>query len=158
MDRTTQGNSPQKLLKESVTTSRFGEIEVDGEKTIAMTSPFLGFPESNRFVLLPHSPSSPFMWLQSLDTPKLAFVVIQPGVINPEYNPAVNSQVRKELMASHDAELELLVILTIPKDQPKNLTANLLGPVVINSKKRLAKQVLLDPTEYDPCWPIISGN
>ncbi|MCK5544239.1 MAG: flagellar assembly protein FliW [Desulfobulbaceae bacterium] len=158
MVRTTQENSPQKLPKESVMTSRFGEIEVDGERTITITSPFLGFPESNRFVLLPHSPSSPFMWLQSLDNPKLAFVVIQPGIINPEYNPAMNSQVREELMISGDDKLEFLIILTIPKDQPKDMTANLLGPVVINAKKRLAKQVLLDPAKYDPCWPVISGN
>lgn len=148
-------NSPQKLPKQSVTTSRFGKIEIDGERIITMTTPFLGFPESNRFVLLPHSPSSPFMWLQSLDNSKLAFVVIQPGVINPEYNPAINSQAREELMISGDDKMELLVILTIPKGQPRDITANLLGPVVINAAKCLAKQVLLDPAEYDPCRPFL---
>ncbi len=96
------------------------------------------------------------MWLQSLDNSKLAFVVIQPGVINPEYNPTINSQARDELMISGDDKIELLVILTIPKGQPKDITANLLGPVVINAAKRLAKQVLLDPVKYDPCRPLIT--
>ncbi len=149
-------SSARNVPAKPVETTRFGQIEVDEERIITMTTPFLGFPESNSFVLLPHSSTSPFMWFQSLDNPKLAFVVIQPAVINPEYSPTINSQVSSELMVSAGDELELLLILTIPAGPPSEITANLLGPIVINAKKRLAKQMLLDPAKYDACWPVVT--
>lgn len=138
----------------TVQTSRFGKITVREDKLISMTAPFLGFPESKQFALWPHGPESPFMWLQSLENPKLAFVVIQPAVLIPQYRPEISTHERKELGISHGQEPELLLILTIPKDNPQGMTANLLGPVAINPKKRLAKQVLLDPAKYDACWPV----
>lgn len=138
----------------SVITSRFGEIEVSQEKIITMTSPILGFPKSKRFVLRPHREDSPFMWLQSLDEPKLAFVVTQPALVNPQYQPGLGSHVREELGLDGDDQPDLLVILAFSGEKHEEVTVNLLGPIVINAKKRLAKQVILDPVKYDPCWPV----
>lgn len=148
----------EKFEKDKVTvaTSRFGEITVDQDKVITMTTPFLGFPESKRFVLRPHGPESPFMWFQSLDNAKLAFVIIQSAMIDPKYQPAVPSHIQEELGASTKNDLEFLLILTIPKEKPQEMTANLLGPLVINTRQRLAKQVLLDPLKYDPCRPVLN--
>jgi len=140
-----------------VTTARFGEIQVDRDKVITLTSPFLGFPESRRFVLRPHGDNSPFMWLQSLDNPELAFVMINPVFITPGYRPDLLPLVREELEVENARELEMLVILTIPSGRIEAMTANLLGPVAINAGKRRAKQVLLDPMQYDPCWPVLKG-
>ena len=141
-----------------VQTSRFGEVRVDRSKVITMTAPFLGFPESRRFFLRPHSAESPFMWLQSLDNPQLAFVVVQPELFLDDYTPALQQFVLEELQFSKDSDKEILVILTIPPGKPKEMTANLLGPVVINTAKRLAKQVLLDPGKYDPCRRVLQEN
>jgi len=138
-----------------VPTSRFGEVEVRTEKIITMTKPPLGFPESTRFVLLPHKEGSPFMWLQSLDNAALAFVVVQPAVLGLDYQPHIDRHVRQELALAAGAQPDLLLILTIPAGRPQGMTANLLGPLVINVEKKLAKQVILDPTKYDPCWPVL---
>lgn len=140
----------------TVSTSRFGELSVNPEKIITMTSPFLGFPDSKRFIIKPHGEESPFLWLQSLDDPKLAFVVTQASLLIPQYQPEISSPIRQELQSSPDQALEILLILTIPKENPEEMTANLLGPVVINSQKRLAKQVLQDATRYDACWPVFT--
>ena len=137
-----------------IQTSRFGTLEVDVEKIITFVQPFLGFPESTRFILHPHGPESPCMWLQSLDNPNLAFVVIHPALILAGYEPQISLHVKKELEADSGNELDVLVILTIPRDNPTAVTANLLGPVLINVNKRLAKQILLDPLKHDCCWPI----
>ena len=137
-----------------VATSRFGVIEIDVEKIITLTSPFLGFPVSRRFILRPHGKTSPFMWLQSIDDPNLAFVVVQSEMISPTYKPKIPQGVRQELEIPQDGSTELLLILTIPKGRPMEMTANLLGPIVINAEKRLAKQILLDPMVYDPCQPL----
>lgn len=139
-----------------VSTSRFGELSVNPEKIITMTSPFLGFPDSKRFMIKPHGEESPFLWLQSLDDPKLAFVAIQAALLIPQYKAEIPSLTRQELQTSPEQPLEILLILTIPKGNPEGMTANLLGPVAINTEKRLAKQVLQDPTRYDACWPVFT--
>ncbi|MHB1015835.1 MAG: flagellar assembly protein FliW, partial [Desulfurivibrionaceae bacterium] len=102
----------------------------------------------------PHGENSPFLWLQSLDDPKLAFVLIQAALLIPQYQPEISTLIRQELQAASDQALEVLLILTVPRENPEGMTANLLGPVVINSDKRLAKQVLQDPARYDACWPV----
>ncbi|MFA6497856.1 MAG: flagellar assembly protein FliW [Desulfurivibrionaceae bacterium] len=140
----------------TVSTSRFGKLSVNPEKVITMTSPFLGFPDSKRFLIKPHGEESPFLWLQSLDDPKLAFVVIQATLLIPQYQAEISNLIRQELQASPEQPLETLLILTIPRENPEGMTANLLGPVAINSQTRLAKQVLQDPTRYDACWPVFT--
>lgn len=141
----------------TITTSRFGTLDIDEDKIITMTTPFLGFAEERRFILLPHGPGSAFWWLQAVDNPDLAFVVIQPAVVNPQYQPAIPLHCQQELQAAGQSDLEILIILTIPKGQPEAMTANLLGPLILNPIKKLAKQTLLDPTRYDPCWPVMRG-
>jgi flagellar assembly factor FliW len=135
-------------------TSRFGNLIIHPEKIITMTSPFLGFPDSNRFILKPHGTESPFMWLQSLDDPQLAFVVTPAATLAPQYQPAILPHVRQELGAEESDSLEIFLILTIPGENPLKMTANLLGPVMINSRTRFAKQVVQDPKVFDHRWPV----
>ncbi len=142
----------------TVSTSRFGAMSIAPEKIITMTSPFLGFSGSKRFVIKPHGKKSPFFWFQSLDEPKLAFVCIQANLLVPQYQPEISTLIRQELQASPEQALEILLVLTIPKDHPEGMTANLMGPVAINPQKRLAKQVLQDPVSYDACWPVFTQD
>jgi len=137
-----------------VKTSRFGEIEIDQDKLITMTSSFLGFPDERFFVLIPHGENSPFFWFQSTEDPDLAFIVIPPDLITSAYKPSLPSSIFEELEIDGGGEAEYMVTLTIPPGKPEDITANLLGPVVFNAEKRLARQVVLDPKKYDPCWPV----
>jgi len=137
-----------------VNTSRFGRLSVQADRIITMTSPLPGFPEARRFFLKAHGENSPFMWLQSLDDPELAFVTIQAGFLHSRYDPEISAATRQELQATPEQALEILLILTIPHGDPAGITANLLGPVVLNPQQRLAKQVVQDLARYDPRWPV----
>jgi flagellar assembly factor FliW len=109
-------------------------------------------------MLIPHGEDTPFMWLQSLDDAQLAFVVIPAFVLVPEYNPALPAQARQELKAEAEDELNILLLLTIPHNDPQKMTANLLGPLMINPEHRLAKQIILDPNKWDPRWPVFTED
>lgn len=155
MRQSVDNDLPQKEQEMlSVSTSRFGEVKVDPDKIITMTSPFLGFPDSRRFILIPHGEDTPFMWLQSLDDSQLAFVLIPALILIADYQPEITKQVRLELKAEEKKELTIFLLLTIPKNNPLKMTANLLGPLVINPEQLLAKQVVLDARKWDPRWPV----
>ena len=51
-----------------------------------------------------------------------------------------------------------MVVVNISKQQPPEITANLLAPVVINSGKKIAKQVILYQTDYSVRHPVPTNN
>ena len=138
-----------------IETTRFGRILVEEDKIIRMTRGILGFPKDLRYVLIPHRENSPFHWLQSVDTPELAFVVASPGRFFTDYVFDISDEIEEELQIESAAQVDVLVIITVPKEDPRKLTANLLGPIVINVEKRLACQVVLDPNRYPVQVPLI---
>ncbi|NPA94158.1 MAG: flagellar assembly protein FliW [Thermodesulfobacteria bacterium] len=134
-----------------IETTRFGTVEVDENKILNFVRGILGFPNDLRYALLPHKEDSPFFWLQSVDSPDLAFVVVNPAVIVSDYSFELPEDAQEELQIKDEGQAEALVIVSFRKSdngKPSEMSANLLGPIVINVDKRLAKQVVLDPKKY----------
>jgi flagellar assembly factor FliW len=134
-----------------ITTTRFGEIDVEDDRVLTFPSGIIGFPSAVRYVVLDHDREAPFKWLQSMDEGKLAFVIIDPCLVKSDYRIRLDPQDIEELGPSSEADLTLFVILTIPADRPQRVTANLRGPVVVNRRTRLAKQLVVVedyPTRY----------
>lgn len=103
----------------------------------------MGFPDAKRFTLLAWGgEESPFSLLHCLEDETLEFVVVPPLLFFPDYEPEIDdeSAARLELTTADDAIT--LVIVTVP-DDPKEATANLLGPVIVNRHTLNAGQVVL---------------
>ncbi len=133
-----------------INTSRFGEVEIDDSSVITFIKGIPGFPDEKRYVLLPHREDSPFMWLQSIDNPELAFLVINPFEINQDYAYEIPDQVQEELKISDPEQVQTLAMVTVRKEGEKPvITVNLLGPLVINIEEMVASQLVLDPKQYD---------
>jgi flagellar assembly factor FliW len=142
------------MEKISIDTSRFGKIEVDPKGVINLTEGLLGFPDQKRYVLLSFSDNGPFVWLQSLDDPELAFVLIDPSLVDPNYRIAVGKEILESLRVRDLNRCKVYAIVTLNRD-PKQVTANLLGPVIINPDTNLGCQVVLMDTEYTTCHRIL---
>lgn len=135
----------------NIETTRFGTLEVDKENFLTFPSGIIGFPLSTQYFLLDHSRDVPFKWLQSVQEPHLAFVVMDPALFKPDYRIALKREDIAEIGAVTLDDLLIFVILTVPSPDPTLITANLRGPVVVNARNRLAKQVILQeefPTRY----------
>jgi len=142
-----------------ITTTRFGTISVKKDKIIYMPSGMLGFPERKHFVLFGHKENSPFFWYQSVDDPSLAFVVTSPFLFVPDYN--VEADEAAKSMSWNDADendLELYVVANIPKGEPDKITANLIGPILINIRKRQAVQMVIPSSPYSHKFPLAGRN
>lgn len=135
--------------------SRFGAFDIDDDSVLTFPSGLLGFPESRRYVMLDHDTKAPFKWLQSLDEPALAFVIIDPELLLADYHIEVSGDALAEVQGSEADELSTAVILTIPSDDPGRMTANLRGPLLMNQRTKLCKQLVLSddfPTRH-PLFP-----
>lgn len=128
-------------------TNRFGSIEVEEKDFIYFKRPILGFEHLTRFVLLVQKDHNPFLWLQSVDNPAVAFVVVNPRVIKDDYNPRVFENDLDFLGIKNDEDIALLSIVTI-RTRPLRITANLRAPLLINAENRMASQVLLEDDDY----------
>lgn len=140
------------------TSSRLGTFEIKAESILTFPSGLLGFPESQRYVILDHDTAAPFKWLQSLDEPALAFVIIDPDLILTNYRVEVSDEVMAEVQCQGGEDMSTAVILTIPSDDPGRITANLRGPLLMNPRTRLCKQLVLSdefPTRH-PLFPLTS--
>lgn len=133
---------PEKTAIKKYETSRFGEIEVIAENIICFTGNIIGFDNSKNFMLIPHAEDSPFTWLQSLDEPEVAFVLIQVFDFFPDYAPDVDDNDLSEVGITSAEELILATLVSIPENY-KEMTANLVAPIIINKSNRLAKQVVI---------------
>ncbi|MCP9439201.1 MAG: flagellar assembly protein FliW [Nitrospira sp.] len=137
--------------------SRFGVLEIDEQRVLTFPSGVLGFPESRRYVMLDHDTEVPFKWLQSLDEPALAFVIMDPDLfLGEEYRVNVSEDALAEIQGTSGDALSIAVILTIPSDDPGRITANLRGPLLMNPRTRLCKQLVLSddyPTRH-PLFPL----
>lgn len=139
----------------NITTSRFGTIEFPEETVIKFPSGIIGFPHSHRYVILDHDREAPFKWLQSVDEPELAFVIMDPTLFKADYHPHLDSADLTELDHPAEADRILFVFMTVPAGDPDRITANLRAPVVVNEPTRVARQVVLRdelPTRY-PLFP-----
>jgi flagellar assembly factor FliW len=138
-----------------IETSRFGSIDPPEDKIIRIPSGLFGFPESERFTLFEHKEGSPFLWLQSVDNGSLAFVLIDPQRVKSDYEIHLTPQDMEELQLTDALDgIQTLVIVNITPGEQMDLTANLLGPLVFNVKKRLGKQIVLEEGKYSLRHPI----
>ena len=142
-----------------IPTSRFGIIDIPEDQVIYVPSGLIGFPNQKRYVLREHKKGSPFIWFQAVDEGELAFVLIDPLLFKPDYEFQVNSEDRKTLGFAESCEgLQTMVIVNIIPGEPMEVTANLLGPVVMNTKKKLAKQVILHQSSYPTRFPVLTAK
>lgn len=128
-------------------TSRFGEISVEGDAVITFTQPIIGFQEYRRFVTVPGPEASGLTWLQSTDAGELAFLMMNPRDVVPDYHVPLSTHELAELAVSELAALEIYTLLVVPADK-KKIRTNLRAPILISRGQRLGKQAVLERTDY----------
>ena len=141
----------------NINTTRFGEIEIDESGMIHFPEGLLGFPDHRDYVILEHKPGSPFLWLQSMTAPDLAFVMANPFLIMSDYLEDLSPEEESLFKQEGDREIIVFALVTIPPGEADKATINLLGPIVIDSASRKARQVILANSRYSHCHPLKSN-
>ncbi len=138
-----------------VDSTRFGSFEVDPARTLHFAEPLLGFPTSTRYVIV-EVEDSPYFWLQSAEEPEVAFLAVSPFLFFPSYDLELGDEEQQALEISSPEQAEVMTLLTIHRTgaTAQSITANLLGPIVVNIETRSARQVVLQTDEYSTREPL----
>lgn len=135
------------MIRMKINTKYHGEIEIEDKAIIVFEEGIPSFENEKQFVILPLEEDSPFLILQSVTTPGLGFVIINPFEYFTDYTIDLSEPTVQKLNIANEEQVAIYTILTV-QDPFENTTANLSGPIVINVKEQLGKQVILNTEKY----------
>jgi len=133
--------------------TRFGTLSFDDDDIIQVENGLLGFPMSKHYIMFPYSDDSSFFWLQSVDEPEISFIVINPFDFFTDLEFEISDEDSADIGLEKSEDVEIFSLVTIPEGKPEDMRTNLAGPVVVNTRTRLGKQVLL--SDYSARQPLI---
>ena len=129
-----------------IKTKPYGEIEVDERQKLYFPEGLIGFESLCDYYLL-DSREGPFYWLQSGEESEIAFLLIDPRIFRLDYRLMVRDSDLKDIGIEDKGDLLDFAIVTVPEDHRK-MSANLMGPIILNRKTKIAKQVISENEEY----------
>ena len=133
-----------------IQTRKFGEVEIDDDKILTMPEGLPGFPGFERFALLEDPKSAPFCWFQSVEEPNLALIIINPYIFKPDYQIDLEGFITSR--GWEDTAMEDLLVYAVvnitDRGGEKQIMANLVGPLIINSKNNETIQVAIANSMY----------
>jgi len=129
-----------------VKTKAYGEIDADERQLVSFPAGLLGFEQFKDYILL-DAPQKPFFYLQSIDVPDLAFILIDPFLFRPDYSLDIDDDSLEEIDVARPEDVLVFSIVTVP-GEGGTVTANLMGPLIINKANRLAMQTVLGDSRW----------
>lgn len=135
-------------------TVRFGEIDIEESRIFDFILPIIGFDTKKKFVILEPNKDSLFKWLQSVEDPALAFPIISVASLDFDYSIDLADNIVEALEIKSVESLLVMNITSIPQDNPKGTTINLLAPLVFNVDNNTAGQIVLSGSGYDISYPM----
>ena len=142
-----------------VTSTRFGTLDVPDDRAIDFGPGLLGFPDGRRYVLVEIEDDEDYFWIQSVELAEIAFLCIRPWDFFPDYELDVPDDIQEQIDLHDPVDSEVFLLLTTHHDGEElvDITANLLGPIILNSGNLQARQVVLNSSEYSTREPLAAG-
>lgn len=118
----------------------------------------IGIPEARRMELILNPDELPFMWLRSIENRALNFVVIEPQGVIPGYAIELPDDDAASLDIASVDDTYVLNIVTLRTGAPDDATVNLMGPIVINRRTLLGRQIVIGNfADFSARHPLLNG-
>lgn len=140
----------------NIQTKFLGEVEISESEVLTFEQGLPGFPDNKKFVLLSLDADLPLAVLQSTEEVELSFVVAFPYAFKKDYAFDLSEEDKEQLQIEQETDVVAYTIMTL-KESFNDSTLNLLAPVVINTRTKLGKQIVLqDSKQYPLQFPVNS--
>ncbi len=137
-------------------TKYFGEVDYESAELICFPEGLPGFQEEREFLLLPFADSaSQLLCLQSAHTPALAFILLDPFSLCPDYAPELQQEELKALGVEKAEDLVFYVLCAVHSPASES-TVNLRCPLAIHPHTLQGRQIIMDPQRYAMRSPLSS--
>ncbi|MBD8025411.1 flagellar assembly protein FliW [Ureibacillus sp. Re31] len=137
-----------------IETKFLGEVEINDKDIFTFEYGLPGFPDLQKFVLLPIDGDLPLAVLQSTEKAEIGFVVAYPFAFKKDYEFDISDEDKEDLKIEKEEDVIVYSIVTL-KETFLESTLNLLAPIVFNVNKKLGKQIVLqDSAAYPLRFPI----
>ena len=137
-----------------INTKFLGEVEIKESEIVSFNQGLPGFPEYKKFILLSLDADLPLALLQSIEEATIGFVVAFPFAFKQDYTFDLSEEDKEDLHIEKEEEVLTYSIVTL-QETFVDSTINLLAPVIINTNKKLGKQIVLqDSKAYPLRFPI----
>lgn len=113
---------------------------------IKMAKGLLAFEEVLDYELKPVPDNSHFFWYEAKEEKGPSFILTRPEFFFQDYIIELPEEEVKD-MCPEEGEIKVYSIVTVP-EKVMDMTANLMAPLLVNEKKGLARQVVLQDTSY----------
>jgi flagellar assembly factor FliW len=143
----------EQALSTTVELPRFGEIEFSETDVMVFPWGLPGFADHTRWLILSLDTQPSYVWLQSLDDPKIAIPAADPWVVFETYDPKLPTYAFASLEIAEAGDFTLLCVVVV-KPGAQEMTMNLMAPIVVNLRTRRARQIVLDGSNYSVKEPI----
>lgn len=130
----------------TVNTKALGTVEADERQKVHFPRGLMGFENFKDFVLL-NAPQEPFYYLQSLDVAEISFILIDPFLFRPDYILDLSDEDLEAIKVEKKEDALVFSIVTVPPSGGP-MTANLMGPIIINRKANIAYQAILADSRW----------
>jgi flagellar assembly factor FliW len=138
-----------------------------GEESQSIEFPagLVGLEEWHKFVIISHPAGGTLRLLKSVEDPRVSFIVAAPNQIMAGYRlnlahadaDALRYAGKPGLVPEDETDLAAYCILSV-QEEPFKVTANLLGPLVVNWQTGLGRQVIQSDSTYAARFPITQAN
>lgn len=129
-------------------------IEVSEEQIFSFDPGMGGFESLRRYALIPEA-DSPVEWLQSLENPDVAFALLEPFAFRSDYAFELTDVDAEALGMQEPQDALVRCVLTLHED-PAQITANMLAPLVLSRRSHMARQVIVQNADYSLRQPLFA--
>lgn len=138
---------PSRSASIVVASEVLGPLSVPADSVLTFPTGLFGFPECRRFALVPAGREGLF-WLQSLEHSTLAFLLADPFQFFAGYAVELSASDHAELCTDGTDDVAVLAIVTLPQSRGAQPTANLQGPVALNLRAGVGRQLAIADGEW----------
>lgn len=139
-----------------VDTRHWGQLEVEDSALVHFPDGLLGFEDLRSFALVDAEEYRPFLWFLSTEDEDVSFAVADPFYFTAApYDLTLSPSDEDALGLDEGDSVAIFVIVTI-RDQGRRITGNLKGPIILNTRTRLARQNVIYGSSFSVCQPLLS--
>ncbi|GGD10882.1 flagellar assembly protein FliW [Pontibacillus salipaludis] len=141
----------------NIQTKYFGEVEVNRDKVIHFPNGLPGFEQEQEFVVIPIDEAGIYQSIQSIISEEVSLVITNPYVFFKEYEFSLDDKTLETLDIQNPSDLAVFTVLTL-REPFRDTTANLQAPIIVNTRNRKGKQLILTNTPYKTRHLIAEGG